>query len=218
MKTTGSSLMRAGLFETSPWPALVAVILIVSVGCSSGTDMPKAGSAGMEASDMSASDMQSPQMEAWANDDDFIAQVAATEGPEVAEAVRVIRTATASFRDLDEAVAAGYSRDGGTCMANPSEGGMGFHHTNQSLMDGTLEVRRPEILTYRRTADGEYELTGVEYVVPKDTWSGEEPPRILGQDLRSSSSLGLWYLHVWVWTPNPNGLFADWNPYVECLP
>jgi hypothetical protein len=28
--------------------------------------------------------------------------------------------------------------------------------------------------------------------------------------------LGIWYLHVWIWEPNPSGLFADWNPSVTC--
>jgi hypothetical protein len=223
MNTPTSAMRRVGLLPPSPWPALVFLFLIVPIGCTGGTNMSETESTGMGASDMGASDMgtsemQSPRMEAWSDDDDFMAQVAATEGSEVAEAVREIRAATVSFHDLNEAVAAGYSRDGGSCMANPPAGGMGFHHANRSLMDGTIEVRKPQILTYRRTADGEYELTGVEYVIPKDQWSDSEPPRIMGQDLRSSSSLGLWYLHVWVWTPNPNGLFADWNPNVECLP
>jgi len=24
-------------------------------------------------------------------------------------------------------------------------------------------------------------------------------------------------LHVWAWKDNPNGLYADWNPRVNCL-
>jgi len=28
--------------------------------------------------------------------------------------------------------------------------------------------------------------------------------------------LGIWYLHVWHWEPNPSGVFADWNPNVKC--
>jgi hypothetical protein len=221
MRTPTSTMRRAGLLP--PSPALVFMFLIVPAGCSGGTNMSETESAGMGAADTSTFDMgqsgmQSSQMEAGSGEDDFIAQVAATEGSEVAEAVRAIRAATVSFHDLNEAVAAGYSRDGGSCMADPPAGGMGFHHANRDLMDGTLEVRKPQILTYQRTADGDYELTGVEYVIPRDQWSDSKPPRIMGQDLRFSSSLALWYLHVWVWTPNPNGLFADWNPNVECLP
>ncbi len=137
-------------------------------------------------------------------------------GPEIAEAVEQIREATAHFHDLEAAVAAGYSRDGGTCLAHPSEGAMGYHHMNHALMDDVLELERPEILTFERTADGEYVMTGVEYIVPKSAWSRSEPPSILGQDLRSAPEMDIWYLHVWVWRDNPNGLFADWNPNVEC--
>ncbi len=38
----------------------------------------------------------------------------------------------------------------------------------------------------------------------------------MGQNLKPARSLGLWYLHVWVWQENPSGLFADWNPSVKC--
>jgi hypothetical protein len=85
-------------------------------------------------------------------------------------------------------------------------------------MAGTIEVERPEILVYERTEAGEYELVGVEYAVPFDAWSDPDPPTVMGQELKASSGLGLWYLHVWVWRPNPNGLFADWNPTVACRP
>ena len=25
-----------------------------------------------------------------------------------------------------------------------------------------------------------------------------------------------WDLHAWVWQPNPSGMFAEWNPKVQC--
>lgn len=134
----------------------------------------------------------------------------------LASAVRTIREATAAFRSIDAAVAAGYSADGGGCIDNPTMGAMGYHHMNAALLDDVLELERPEILTYERTADGGYELTGVEYVVPLDAWTRDEPPVILGEPLRRAPSLGIWYLHVWVWRDNPDGLFADWNPAVSC--
>jgi hypothetical protein len=130
--------------------------------------------------------------------------------------VEAVRVATESFKVLDNAVAAGYERDVRHCIANPPQGGMGFHHKNPALRDAHLEVERPEILLYARTPDGRYKLTGVEYIVPMSAWSGVEPPTIMGQNLKRSESLGIWYLHVWVWEPNPSGLFADWNPRVSC--
>ena len=223
MDTPVSRTDPIGHLPTSPWWTLAAVCLMLPVGCAGGTNNSErlAGETsadGMVSSEMGTSEMHSARRGAWSDSDDFIAQVEATEGTEVAEAVRAIRAATADFHDLDAAVEAGYSRDGGSCMENRPVGAMGFHHSNPALMDGTTNIDEPQILTYQRTAEGGYELTGVEYVIPKDQWPQDEPPRVMGQDLRFSSSLGLWYLHVWVWTPNPNGLFANWNPNVECLP
>lgn len=126
-----------------------------------------------------------------------------------------IRGATARFKSLDSAVAAGYPRTVSHCMARP-EGGMGYHVSNSALMDATIELERPEILTYARTPAGEFELTGVEYVIPLAQWKADDPPRVMGQPMKKAPSLGIWYLHVWVWRVNPKGLFADWNPRVEC--
>lgn len=134
----------------------------------------------------------------------------------VDEAVERVRAATAPFKSLDRAVAAGYQRDVEQCVENPPHGGMGFHHENPALMDAEVEVERPEILTYQRMPDGEYRLTGVEYVVPLAAWKEEAPPRVMGQPMKRAESLGIWYLHVWIWQPNPQGLFADWNPSVTC--
>ena len=93
---------------------------------------------------------------------------------------------------------------------------MGHHHQNADLLDDVLEIERPEILVYGTTAAGDYRLNGVEYVVPFSAWSEDEPPTILGQSLKRAPALGIWYLHVWIWEPNPSGLFADWNPAVRC--
>jgi hypothetical protein len=128
-----------------------------------------------------------------------------------------IRAATEAFKSLDEAVAAGYARDVAHCMAKPPEGGMGYHHQNRSLLDDRIELERPEILVYERLPDGDYRLNGVEYIVPFSVWPRDrEPPTVMGRDLKPAPSLGLWYLHVWVWLENPSGLFADWNPRVRC--
>lgn len=128
-----------------------------------------------------------------------------------------IRSATRDFRSLDAAVAAGYPREVRRCLSDPGQGGMGYHHMNRALLDDTLELARPEILLYSRTSDGEYRLNGVEYIVPYSARPPDaEPPTVLDHELKRSAPLELWYLHAWVWTENPNGLFADWNPQVTC--
>ena len=145
-----------------------------------------------------------------------------TSGSDILPTSRNRWTATAAAgRDrvvqvLDNAVAAGYERHVSQCVQNPPQGGMGYHHAKAALRDASLEVDKPEILTYVRTLDGQYKLTGVEYVVPIAAWSRTEPPAIMGQNLKRAESLGIWYLHVWIWEPNPSGLFADWNPRITC--
>lgn len=127
-----------------------------------------------------------------------------------------IRTATEEFRSLDAAVAAGYPREVPRCLSS-SGGGMGYHHVNRALLDDSLDLARPEILLYSRTPDGEYRLNGVEYIVPYSVRPPDaEAPTIMGRQLKRSDPLELWYLHAWVWTENPSGLFADWNPQVTC--
>ena len=128
-----------------------------------------------------------------------------------------LRAATAAFRSLDSAAAAGYPRTMPECIAHPTLGGMGHHSTNEKLLDARVEVERPEVLVYRRTADGGFALTGVEYMVPFSAHPREAaPPTVMGQALKPFDRGKFWYRHVWIWLENPSGLFEDWNPKVTC--
>jgi hypothetical protein len=128
-----------------------------------------------------------------------------------------LRTATAAFKSLDAAVAAGYQRIVPQCIAHPTLGGMGYHHTNDTLLDDKLDLDHPEILVYAKTSTGEYKLNGVEFYVPYSAHPRTAaPPEIMGQKLTPFDPGKFWYLHVWVWTDNPSGVFADWDPDVKC--
>jgi hypothetical protein len=140
-------------------------------------------------------------------------------GPEVQQGFARVRVATASFVTLDSAVAAGYVRDVPRCYADGHHGAMGFHHLNRGYVDAAVEVEKPEILLYERHPDGRYVLNGVEYIIPYTRWPRDSvPPPIMGQTLKQEDQLELWYLHMWVWSENRAGLFADWNPSVKCPP
>ena len=131
--------------------------------------------------------------------------------------VERIRNATAAFKSLDAAVAAGYQRNVPQCIAHPTLGGMGYHHTNDALLDDKLDLDHPEILVYAKTATGEYKLNGVEFYVPYSAHPRDAaPPVIMGQQLTPFDPGKFWYRHVWVWTDNPSGVFADWDPDVKC--
>jgi hypothetical protein len=142
---------------------------------------------------------------------------AAEYGATVVDGLARVRAATAAFTNLDSAVAAGYAREVRQCFADAHHGAMGFHHVNRSVVDDRIEVERPEILLYERRTDGRYALNGVEYIIPYTRWPRDSvAPRVFDRELKRSDELKLWYLHMWVWTANPAGLFADWNPDVRC--
>jgi len=136
-------------------------------------------------------------------------------GDEVDRDIARARAATARFRNVEAAEAAGYPSTT-HCIENQPTGGMGLHFGNQKLQDATLDVEKPEILVYEKMADGSVRLNGVEYVVPIAGWTSDQPPVLMGQPLKRANGLGIFYLHAWIWKPSPTGVFADWNPDVKC--
>lgn len=137
--------------------------------------------------------------------------------------VDVVRTATASFRDPDAAMAAGWMPMP-ACVSGPEEGAMGVHFVNGPLIgDGQLDPERPEALIYEPKSH-RMQLLGAEFIALADAWHAthEAPPVLLGQQFHyvgSPNRYGLppfYELHVWAWKPNPHGTFADWNPAVSC--
>jgi hypothetical protein len=129
------------------------------------------------------------------------------------------RQSTAKYHKVSHAEAAGYvsTLDLLGCFENPGVGGMGLHYLNPALLDGDVDARTPEALVYEMTDDG-LKLAGVEYIVPLGAWDGEDPPELFGEHFHVNTALGLWVLHAWIWTPNPTGMFQDWNPSVALCP
>lgn len=130
------------------------------------------------------------------------------------------RQGTASFHKVGNASAAGYvsTLDDLGCFQNPGVGGMGLHYLSPSLLDGSVDARTPEALVYEMADDGKLKLVGVEYIVPVAAWVGASPPSLFGHDFHVHPVLPLWVLHAWIWTPNPLGMFEDWNPRVAQCP
>lgn len=128
-----------------------------------------------------------------------------------------LRDATRPYQNLDAAVAAGYPREVADCLVHEHHGAMGYHHVNRALVDNKIEVTKPEILLYERMKDGRYQLNAVEYIIPYRVWPKDSvPPMALGQKLMRVDNLNIWGLHVWLWNKNPEGMFAEFNPRVEC--
>jgi hypothetical protein len=135
-----------------------------------------------------------------------------------------VRAATDAFHNLDIAMAAGYEKFY-ICTDREGTGGMGQHYVKGDLVaDPVLDILRPEVLVYELRAGGGLRLAAVEYVVLKDDWhkTHAAPPRLFGRALTlvpAGNRYGLpdfYEIHVWLWNPNPRGLFNDWNPRVSC--
>jgi hypothetical protein len=138
--------------------------------------------------------------------------------------VDIVRRATARFRDVAAATAAGYAPLLGCVSAGADEGAMGLHLVNGNLVgDGLLDPERPEALVYE-ARNGRLQLLGVEFIVDAATWNknNQAPPTLVGQLFNyvgSPNRYGLpafYELHVWAWKHNPHGDFVDFNPNVSC--
>jgi hypothetical protein len=146
------------------------------------------------------------------------------------------RLATAKYvTDLDRAKADGYQ------IITRMIPEMGWHFMNPSVQD--FDVRRPPILVYERKA-GAWQLAALEWVFPEKPATPPLPGARYGsfpaachyadgtfvptpsQDRcpdtspKTGAAFGFWHpdlvtMHVWLWYPNPDGLFASYNPLVK---
>lgn len=182
-------------------PTVSLLLLLSAVGCQD-ADLPvsptETGVEGMEAQ------LHTQPTEAEVNQD-----------------LAALRRATAPLHRLEAAEEAGWDLKVTECKENPPVGGMGYHYGNLGLyLDGDASVVEPEVLLYEPRPDGSLHLVAVEYLIPYFAWQGEvgvdDPPRLFGQEMKRADDHGEWQLHVWIWKHNPAGLFADWNPTVDC--
>jgi hypothetical protein len=147
-----------------------------------------------------------------------------------------MRKATAKFAtDLGKAKAAGYRI---ITMMMPN---MGIHYMNPHISG--FDIRKPPILVYEHTGNGLWQLGALEWVFPekpatpplKGATYGSFPAACHYKDgtfvpepsadscaatsPKSGSAFNFWHpalvtMHVWIWYPNPAGLFSSTNPLV----
>jgi hypothetical protein len=146
--------------------------------------------------------------------------------------IECAREGTERYRDQATAILDGYRRIGGDFPA------MGEHWIRVVLVfDGKIDASRPEVLSYV-PVNGRPQLLGVAYAVP--LLRGESPPAgPAGPDAwhdhsrtvedetilphhhtagTAQDGARLAMMHAWIWSPNPEGMFAADNwaiPYVR---
>lgn len=130
-------------------------------------------------------------------------------------------------------------------MGRPAElGAMGIHFFRPDLLgisappnprvdgNGThTDFRKPSILIYEPQADGSLRLVAVENLVFAKAWhaaGNERPPSFQGVEYDSmkddpTTAIDEAHMfephydrHVWLYRDNPNGMFAQFNPKVNC--
>jgi hypothetical protein len=94
---------------------------------------------------------------------------------------------------------------------------MGHHWANPSLVDPVFDPLNPEVVLYAPDKNGKMKLVALEYIVIN---TGQTAPTFDGKAFDVGGSpvvpVAHWTLHVWLGTPNPSGLFAPFNPDVDC--
>jgi hypothetical protein len=154
---------------------------------------------------------------------------AASEG---APSLDPVRDATVQYHDIRVAKKHGFQElklfgTNVSCIANGAKGAMGIHMVNpRRVGDGKLKATEPEALLYEKRANGTYRFTGVEYIRPigaERPSAGAVAPTLLGRKMTVTDAEAffgeptfLHTLHVWVWKPNPGGVFAAWNKQISC--
>lgn len=148
----------------------------------------------------------------------------------------VAAAATARFHSLDAAQAAGWNLEvidvnHLSCIEDPAAGGgMGVHWAKPALLgDASSDPTQPEALVYAPGPTGRPRLAALEYIIFQQPWldahPGQQdpaPPELFDRPYAltpSPNRFGLpafYSLHVWIWEPNPSGLFKPWNPRVHC--
>ena len=151
------------------------------------------------------------------SDDGSRPLLARSERSEHRATLAELRRATARYHDIDAAIADGFIPVTAGCAEE--EGGeiMPIPYANiERLTDGRIDPSLPDALLFEPRADGRMTLVGVELAIPFAQWAAAAPPTFLGVTLQREEALGVYGVHVWVWSHNPEGMFAEANPRVTC--
>lgn len=134
-----------------------------------------------------------------------------------------LRKSLAVYHDVSAAEADGFVPVSG-CEAS-DEGAMGVHYLHPDRAAQAPDATKPAILLYAPTGDGEMRLVGAEWFqadADQDVHTDADRPTLFGQPFDGpmpghNPMMPVHYdLHVWLFDSNPAGVFAPWNPSVDC--
>ncbi len=134
-----------------------------------------------------------------------------------------LKKSLAPFQDVRAAEAAGFIPVSGCEVSE--EGGMGVHYLNPVRAAQAPDATRPSILLYEPTGDGSMRLLGAEWFqadADQDVHTDADRPTLFGKPFDGpmpghNPMMPVHYdLHVWLFDSNPAGVFAPWNPSVDC--
>jgi hypothetical protein len=153
--------------------------------------------------------------------------------PEVVAQIARARQATLKYvANLAQAKADGYS------IITPMIPNMGYHFLNPKI-EG-FDVTKPPILVYVRSG-GRSQLVAIEWVYPQRPTvaplkgarygsfgaachyvdgsfvMADAESKCAKTNAKTGSAFNFWHpplvtLHLWIWYPNPNGVFGEFNP------
>ena len=155
--------------------------------------------------------------------------------PQLAQAIAALRDTTDQYHDVALALEAGYRPSAAGCEDSET-GAMGIHYGHPALLgvvrgsnpvrgtDPNIDPLRPEIILYEPQLDGSRRLVAIEFVVYKAAWDAvnTQPPTFYGVPFdvkighEAHGHADHYELHLWLWRHNPLGMFAPWNPKVQC--
>jgi hypothetical protein len=102
-------------------------------------------------------------------------------------------------------------------------GAMGVHFLNMGNVGPKLDPAKPQVLIYE-PVNGKLKLAAAEWFVPEQL-AGGKAPVLFGQTFAGPmdghypvmpKSLRHYDLHVWLWKPNPKGVFTSTNAALKC--
>ena len=129
--------------------------------------------------------------------------------------LKEVHSVSARFHSTEQAEKAGYAADP-FCVEDPTLGGMGHHWLKMGNVDPVFDALNPEVILYAPDKHGKLKMVAVEYIVID---AGQAAPTFDGQPFDVGGTpvpAPHWSLHVWLGKTNPAGLFAPFNPDVDC--